>query len=60
MVGSALAALPWAYQEAGFGVGLVVSFFAFSAGIYTCLLIVKTADPRDNDYAETIERYFGK
>lgn len=60
MVGSALAELAWGYQNAGFGIGILVSFLAFSAGAYTCILIVKTTDPNDTDYAETIERYFGK
>ena len=47
MVGSSVLALPWAYSQSGFLLGLLLSFGGFMISYYTCALILKTAKNDD-------------
>ena len=59
MVGSAMTSLPWAFSEAGIGLGIVVSFISFMVSYYTCSLTIKAAK-NDSDYVFTLKKYYGK
>lgn len=59
MVGSAVVALPWAFQSSGIVLGVMVSFVSFVVSFYTCALILETAK-HDDDYIFTLKKYFGK
>ena len=59
MVGSAMVALPWAFQTSGLLFGICVSFVSFVISFYTCALIIKSAK-NDTDYIFTLKKYYGK
>lgn len=59
MVGTAVMSLPWAYQESGFVLGLIITFVAFLISFYTCKIIVD-ASKHDLDYSLTLKKYYGK
>lgn len=59
MVGSAMVALPWAFQSSGLLFGITVSFTSFVISFYTCALIIKSAK-NDTDYIFTLKKYYGK
>ena len=40
MVGTAVLSLPWAFELAGIGLGLIISLVSFLISFYTCKLIV--------------------
>ena len=58
MVGSSILAVPWAFQEAGLLLGIIICFITFVVGFYTCHLVMKTAKA-DEDFADTVYKYFG-
>jgi amino acid permease len=43
MVGSAVVALPYSFQETGIVFGVIISFVSFITSYYTCALIIETA-----------------
>jgi len=59
MVGSAIVALPYAFQKSGIVLGILVSLFSFMISFYTCALIITTSK-KDTDYVYTLKKYFGK
>lgn len=59
MAGSAIVSLPWAFQETGLLLGIIISFTSFLISFYTCYLIIETAK-KDKDYIFTLKKYFGK
>lgn len=59
MIGSAVVSLPWAFQQAGLMIGLIVTFTSFIVSYYTCYLIVRSSS-RDSDFSDTVRRYYGK
>ena len=58
MVGSALTTIPWAFQESGLFLGVIISFTSFLVSFYTCALVLKTAKG-DVNYVFTLKRYWG-
>ena len=59
MAGTALTVIPWAYQQSGILLGILLTFAAFMFSFYTCLLVMKTAG-NDVDYTDTLRKQFGK
>ena len=59
MVGTAVMSLPWAFQESGFMLGLIITFTSFLISFYTCKIIVD-ASKHDLDYSLTLKKYYGK
>lgn len=59
MIGSAVVSLPWAFQQAGLMLGLIIAFTSFMVSFYTCSLIIRMAQS-DSDYSETLKKYYGK
>ena len=59
MAGSAITQLPWAFQQSGFILGIVISLTSFLISYYTCNLIIITAK-NDKDYIFTLKKYYGK
>ena len=59
MLGSAVVSIPWAFQQAGIVSGIATSFVTFIASYYTCSLIMRSVRDDENDYADTVRRYFG-
>lgn len=59
MAGSAVVSLPWAFQTAGLGLGMIISLVSFLVSWYTCYLIIDTTK-KDKDYTFTLKKYFGK
>ena len=59
MIGTAVVSLPWAYQESGLVLGVIITITSFLVSFYTCKLIVDcTGD--DPDYSDTLKKYYGK
>ena len=59
MIGSAVTTLPWAYQQSGLALGLIISLSSCLISYYTCMLVVRMTG--DNlDYAITMRKYYGK
>lgn len=59
MMGSAVVSMPWAFQQSGMGLGMIISFISFVISYYTCYLIVEmTGD--DPDFSDTARKYYGK
>lgn len=52
-IGSAIVALPWAFQQSGMVLGLLISFTSFVVSFYTCKLIIDTAE-HDPDFSDTL------
>ena len=40
MLGTAIVALPWAFQQSGFSIGLLITISSFLVSFYTCRLII--------------------
>ena len=59
MAGTALTVIPYAYQQSGIVLGIILTFIAFAFSFYTCLLIMKTSG-NDIDYTDTLHKQFGK
>lgn len=59
MAGTGIVTMPWAFQQSGIILGVILTFIAFIISFYTCYLVIKTAGD-DIDYTETLKRYFGK
>ena len=58
MAGTGIVCMPWAFQEAGIVLGLLLTFVAFLISFTTCWMVIKTAG-NDVDYTETLKRNFG-
>ncbi len=59
MIGTAVVSLPWAFQQSGLGLGIIITFVSFLVSWYTCKLIVD-ASINDKDYSLTLKKYYGK
>ncbi len=59
MIGTAVVSLPWAFQQSGLLLGLIIAFLSFCISWYTCKLIVD-ASLYDKDYSLTLKKYYGK
>jgi len=59
MIGTAVVSLPWAFQQSGLMLGLLITFFSFMVSFYTCKLIVD-ASIHDKDYSLTLKKYYGQ
>ena len=59
MMGSSLISLPWAYSQSGIVLGIIISFLLFLVWFYTWYLVVLVAN-NDEDYSDTVYKYFGK
>lgn len=59
MIGTAVATLPWTFQQSGIVLGLILSFTSFLISFYTCKLIIDMAGT-DSDYSETLRKFYGK
>ena len=59
MIGTAVVSLPWAFQESGMLLGLIITFTSFIVSFYTCKLIIDMAG-KDPDYSDTLKKYYGK
>ena len=59
MIGTAVVSLPWAFQESGMLLGLIITLTSFLVSFYTCKLIIDMAGT-DPDYSDTLKKYFGK
>lgn len=58
MIGTAVASLPWAFQQSGLILGLIISFCSFLVSFYTCKLIIQMSGS-DPDYSITLRKYYG-
>ena len=59
MLGTAVTTLPWAFQQSGLVLGLIISFVSFLISYYTCMLIIRMAGT-DPDYSDTLQKFYGK
>ena len=59
MVGSGLVTIPWAYNEAGFILGIFLTIVAFVISFTTQYFVMITAGT-DLDYTDTLKKTFGK
>ena len=59
MIGSAVVSLPWAFQQSGLILGVILSTTSFFVSFYTTKLVIETAGT-DKEYADTLKKYFGK
>ena len=59
MVGTAVAILPWAFQQSGIILGLILCFTSFIISWYTCKLIIDMTGT-DPDYSVTLKKFYGK
>ena len=59
MIGSAVVSLPWAFQQSGLLLGVILSTTSFLVSFYTTKLVIETAGT-DKEYADTLKKYFGK
>lgn len=59
MIGTAVVSLPWAFQQSGLGLGLIITLSSFLIAFYTCKLIVDSS-LNDKDYSLTLKKYYGK
>ena len=58
MVGSGLIFIPWAFNEAGILLGIILTLIAFAISFTTQYFVMKSAG-NDNDYTETLKKTFG-
>ena len=58
MIGTAVVSLPWAFQQAGLALAVIIAFTSFLISFYTCQLIVVTQGD-DADFSDTLKKYFG-
>ena len=59
MMGSAVVSMPWAIQQSGLMLGLIICFTSFLISFYTCYLIVDMTG-EDADFSDTARKYYGK
>ena len=59
MIGTAVVCLPWAFQQSGVVLGVIICFSSYMVSFYTTKLIVDTTG-KDADFCITTKRYFGK
>ena len=59
MIGTAVVSLPWAFQESGMALAVIITVVSFFVSFYTCKLIVD-ATGNDPDYSDTLKKYYGK
>ena len=59
MVGSGLVTIPWAYNEAGIVLGILLTLLAFVVSFATQYFVMKTAGT-DLDYTDTLKKTFGR
>ena len=59
MIGSAVTTLPWAYQQSGLALGILLSLVSCLISYYTCMLTIRMTG-NDSDYAVTMRRFYGK
>lgn len=55
MAGSGMVTIPWAFQESGIALGILLTLIAFVFSSYTCWLVIKTAG-NDLDYTVTVKK----
>ena len=58
MVGTCVATLPYAFQQTGIILGLILCFVSFLISFYTCKLIIDMAGA-DADYSITLRKFYG-
>ena len=59
MMGSTLISMPYFISQAGIIPSIIILFIYGLISFYTARIVVKTGG-KDNDYADTVYRYFGK
>jgi len=59
MMGSAVVSMPWAIQQSGMILGMIICFTSFLISFYTCKLIVDRTG-NDPDFSDTARKYYGK
>ena len=59
MMGSSLISMPYFISQAGIIPSIIILFIYGLISFYTARIVVKTGG-KDNDYADTVFRYFGK
>ena len=59
MIGSAIVSLPWAFQQSGMALGIIISFCSFLVSFYSCYLIVLCTG-KDQEFCVTLKKYYGK
>jgi amino acid permease len=59
MVGSGIVALPWAFGESGFILGLMISVVSVIVSYRTCILMIRVAG-NDDEYFDTLYKYWGR
>lgn len=59
MAGTGIVCMPWAFQESGIIMGIILTFIAFLISFTTCWMVIKTAGS-DIDYTDTLKRFFGQ
>ena len=59
MLGTAVVTLPWAYQQSGLALGIIITIVSFFVSFYTCKLIVDSTG-NDPEYQDTLRKYYGK
>ncbi|CDW86646.1 UNKNOWN [Stylonychia lemnae] len=60
LLGASLVTIPWAFSNAGLVLGSLIIMLSFAISYYTCWLILKLAKDEEQDFTETLQRYFGK
>jgi amino acid permease len=59
MAGTGIVCMPYAFQESGIMIGILLTFIAFAISYYTCWMVIRTAGT-DIDYTDTLKRNFGQ
>lgn len=59
MVGSAVVALPWAFEQSGILLSLALLVIACLISCYTCMIIVNLCGDKD-DFFDVLFKYWGK
>ena len=59
MVGSGIVALPWAFGESGFVLGLIITIVNLFISYRTCILMIRSVG-NDDEYFDTLYKYWGK
>ena len=59
MAGTALTVIPYAFQDSGLMLGIMLTFVAFVFSFYTCWLVMNCAGD-DIDYTDTLRKQFGR
>ena len=59
MLGSAVVSLPWAFQQSGLLLGILISFSSFVVSWYTCSLIIDQTGEHP-EWADILLTYYGE